>query len=552
MVPKHRRSEIESLLPSASVNRADYLPEAVGYGQTTATATAWPPGAHSRAGSPGNGYPASDDYDGSVGYGGAAEPGWGADPDELPWQESQDWQNWGPPPELHPDHPSAPVPRIQLPADHPSGPMPAAAAPRASELPQRHPGGQPRNWGPRPRAAEAANGNRRLYAVPDGASTTDYTANAPRTGYRNPGPARQENTDYRRETVGHRRQPGPGWQETTDYRREPDPFGPDSGSAPTRFKDFRNPNGYSRAAAGQALEVHHGDDRQSGRASLADSRAAQMAQQAQIAQQAQAYAASLRESAEREAAEITRLATDRANVITEQATGQAAAIRGAVEREAAELRARLESMTGELGRVTAFLTENLAPSARPAAAPALPDATPAPPGTFPPMPETRPARPQTQPGTRPVRPGTSPGAKPAKPGTKPGTGLPARPATSPGARPASPARPKTTPARPSTTPAKMPQTQGRQRQAMRIATAGTAALLSIAAAGAITMTSVHGFSFFVFRESGQGETPGTFTDANFLAGQKECRVGGIPAACPAAQHHDSAPKGRHHKAPASK
>ncbi|HTX83834.1 MAG TPA: hypothetical protein VME44_16745 [Streptosporangiaceae bacterium] len=542
------------MLPSASVNRADYLPAAVGYGQTTATATAWPPGAHSRVGSAGNAYPASDDYDGSTGYGGsagyggAAEPDWGADPDELPWQESQDWQNWGPPPELHPDHPSAPVPRIQFPADHPSGPMPAAVAPSASELPQRHPGGQPRTWGPRPRTAEAASGNRRLYAVPDGASATEYTANAPRTGYRNPGPARLETADYRRETVGYRRQPGPGWQETTDYRREPGPSGPDSGPAGGRFKDFRNPNAYSRAPAGQPLEVHHGDDRQLGRASLADSRAAQVAIQAQIAQQAQEYAASLRESAEREAVEITRLATDRANVITEQATGQAAAIREAVEREAAELRARLETMTGELGRVTAFLTENLAPSTRPTAAPALPDASPAPPGTFPPMPETRPARPQTQPGTRPLRPGTSPGAKPAKPGT----GLPARPATSPGARPASPARPKTTPARPSTTPAKIPQTQGRQRRAMFIATAGTAALLSIAAAGAITYTGIHGFSFFVFRESGQGETPGNFTDANFVAGQKECRVGGLPAVCPAPHHDDSAPKGRHHKTTASK
>lgn len=84
---------------------------------------------------------------------------------------------------------------------------------------------------------------------------------------------------------------------------------------------------------------------------------------------------------------------------------------------------------------------------------------------------------------------------------------------------------------------------------MRIATAGTAALLSIAAIGAVTYTGIHGFSFFAFRESGQGETPGSFTDANFLAGQKECPGAVV---CPAAQHHDSAPKGRHHKAPGSK
>jgi hypothetical protein len=59
------------------------------------------------------------------------------------------------------------------------------------------------------------------------------------------------------------------------------------------------------------------------------------------------------------------------------------------------------------------------------------------------------------------------------------------------------------------------------------------------------MTSIHGFSFFVFRESGQGETPGNFTDAKFLARQA------------AQQHHatapkatapkGTAPKGRHHK-----
>jgi hypothetical protein len=70
---------------------------------------------------------------------------------------------------------------------------------------------------------------------------------------------------------------------------------------------------------------------------------------------------------------------------------------------------------------------------------------------------------------------------------------------------------------------------------MRVATAGTAALLSIAAIGAVTYTAIHGFSFFVFRESGQGETPGNFLDTNFLARQA------------AAAHHAAAPKGRHHK-----
>ena len=69
---------------------------------------------------------------------------------------------------------------------------------------------------------------------------------------------------------------------------------------------------------------------------------------------------------------------------------------------------------------------------------------------------------------------------------------------------------------------------------MRVATAGTAALVATLAIGAATYTGIHGFRFFVFRESGQGETPGSFTDANFVAGQKECPGAVV---CPAAQHH---------------
>jgi hypothetical protein len=499
VVPKHRRSEIEPLLPSASVNTADYLPEAVGYGQATATATAWPPGAHSRGGSAGNGYPAPDGYD--------AEPGWAADPDGQPWQEWQDWQNWGSPPELPSDHPSAPVPRIQFP-DHPSGPMPAARAPGGTELPQRHPGGQSRNWGPRPRTPEGGNGNRRLYAVPDGASTPDYTANGPRPGYRQPGPGRPETSDYRREPAGYRRQANPGWQET--------------GPATGRFRDFRYPNGDSRAAAGQGLEIHHGEDREPDR----DSRA-------QMAQQAQDYAASLRETAEREAAEITRLATDRANVITEQANGQAAALREAAEREAAEFRARLETMTGELGRVAALLTESFAPSARPMTAPSLPDAAPALPGTFPPMPETRPARPQTQPGTRPDRPDARPGPRPAGPDA-----FQTRPDTRPGPRPARPdTRPGPRPAGPGTTPARKPQKRTRQQQAFRVAAGVTAAMFSVAVLTGAAELADHGYKFFVFRSGGTGATAGSETDQQFLAQEAA-----------AAHHHVEAPKpGRHAK-----
>lgn len=64
------------------------------------------------AGPAGDGYRAPDDY-----YGAAAGPGAAAVPEGGPWQEWPDGQAWGPPPALHPDHPSAPMPAIQFPAD---------------------------------------------------------------------------------------------------------------------------------------------------------------------------------------------------------------------------------------------------------------------------------------------------------------------------------------------------------------------------------------------------------------------------------------------------
>jgi hypothetical protein len=226
----------------------------------------------------------------------------------------------------------------------------------------------------------------------------------------------------------------------------------------------------------------------------------------EIRREAAARAAAIREAAEQEAAEIRR-----------EAAAQAAAIREAAEQEAAELRAHLLAMAAELGRVTAYVTEGLPAPVTPATALALPGASPALPGAEPAPPDTGPVTPGTD--TKPARPGTKPGSRPARPDTKPRS------------RPTAPAKP----AGPAAPPAKKPQKRTRQQQAMRLATAGTAALLAIAAIGAVTYTGIHGFSFFVFRESGQGETPGNFTDAKFLARQA------------AAQHHGSAPKGRHHK-----
>jgi hypothetical protein len=471
VVPKHRRSEIEPSLASvgAPVNTSEFWPEAVGYGS---------------------------------------------------WQERQDWQDWGPPPALHPDHPSAPVPRVQFPADHPSapvprvrlpadhppGPMSAPRTPGAPDLAQRGPGGSARTWSGPPQTPNAGydNGNRRLHAVRNGAPAADHAATAlptpenlgrqfPRqpaadlagadwremTGFqRQPGPAP-------RDAAGYQRQTGPGWQETTDYRRETGPFGPGPGPATGRFQNGRSPNRDSLWTAGQVL-------------TLADGQAAQ------IAQEAQDYAAAIREAAEREAAAITQQATNRADAITQQAT----AIREAAEREAAELRASLDSMSGQLGRVAAYVTESLAapamPATAPAIGPAMPATAPAMPGTAPDLPGARPALPRTRsapPATRPARPGT---------------------------RPAGPVGPRTT-------PTKKPQKPGRQKQAMRITTAVTAALVSIAVISGAAEIGLHGFPFFVFRETGAGETgPAGGSDQQFLA--KE-----------AAAAKAAAPKGRHHK-----
>jgi hypothetical protein len=273
-------------------------------------------------------------------------------------------------------------------------------------------------------------------------------------------------------------------------------FGPDPGYATGRFQNGHPANGDSLWIAGQVL-------------ALADGQAAL------IAQEAQQYAAAIREAAERDAAAITQLAANRADAMTQQATGQAAAIREAAEREVDELRARLMSMSGELGRVAANITDSLAAPATPAipqaltgTAPALPGARSAPPATRPARPDTRQARPDTGPARPDIRP--------------------VRPDSRPGTRPAGPATPRTATAKKALKPA-------RQHQAMRIATFATAALVLAAITAGGAEIGLHGFKFFVFREGGVGQTSGSETDHDFLTRQA------------AATHHVVTPKGRHHK-----
>ena len=71
-------------------------------------------------------------------------------------------------------------------------------------------------------------------------------------------------------------------------------------------------------------------------------------QAADVTYEAWGQAAAIRDAAEREAA-----------AIRQQASEQAAAIREAAERDAAELRAAVLSMSGDLGRVAAYVTESL-------------------------------------------------------------------------------------------------------------------------------------------------------------------------------------------------
>ena len=462
MVPKHRRSGAEPYLASVRVpvNTAEFWPEAVGYGQPAAAVR--PADMRGWVGPAGDGYSAGDGYPASNGYDGAAvESDWAAASERQSWDEWHDWQDWGPPPALHPDHPSAPVPRIRVAPDYPPGPISGPRIPTAPDLPHRRSGGPAQTGSAQPPTFDAArdNGDRRLYAVPDGA------------------PADPAGND---------------WRETSAFQRHPGPFGPEPAAGRSQRDHF--PSRDSLWMAGQVL-------------TLADGAATQLARETQD------YAAAIREAAERDAAAITQRATSRAAAITQEATGQAAAIREAAEREAAELRARLDSMSGELGRVAAYVTESLAAPVLPATAPALPGARPALPGARPASPSTRPA----PPATRPARPDTRP----------------ARPDTRPGSRPAELAKPRTT-------PTKKPQKPGRQQQAIRIATAATAALFLFAVGTGATEIGLHGFPFFVFRPGGTGETQGKETDQQFLARQ-------AAAARNAAAHHAAAPKGRHHR-----
>ncbi len=393
-------------------------------------------------------------------------PDWTADPEGPSWQ---DWQDLAPP-VLPPDHPSAPMPRVRMSAGAPLEPLPEARGPAAPDLQHWQRGRPARAW-----SAPRQLADRGHYTGGRGPHVSDAGL-ADR-------PARQ----------GQR---GPAGQAVTDYRhRAGGPFAHGPEPASWRFQNGHAADQDARWAAAQVL-------------ALADGRAAQ------ITQEAQQSAEAICQAAERQAAAITQQAASRADEMTRQATAQAATIREAAEREAAELRAKLDSLSGDLGRVAAYVTENLAGPAMPAVAPTLPAGRPA-------RPAARPARPDARPA-RPARPD----AQSARPDSIPA--LPDADRVKPAIRPAGPARPKTA-------PAVKPQGQPRQLRAIRIAKYGTATLLLFSVISGAAELGLHGFKFFVFREGGVGQTPGHETDQQFLARQA------------AAAHHAAAPKGRHHK-----
>lgn len=185
---------------------------------------------------------------------------------------------------------------------------------------------------------------------------------------------------------------------------------------------------------------------------------------AQTRDEASAEAVAIREAAEREIAEL-KAAAER----------QATAVREAAELEAAELRASLLAMSAELTRVAGYVTDNLATPLAPPAGP-----TPA-----------------TAPAARPAaEPGAAPAAEPAtrtttKPAAKPG----ARPATKPGTRPAR---------KPAARPTSKPKPKGRQLGAMRKMVAALVVVFLVGLVSGATEIAVHGFSFFMFRNTGAG------------------------------------------------
>jgi hypothetical protein len=206
------------------------------------------------------------------------------------------------------------------------------------------------------------------------------------------------------------------------------------------------------------------DDRRGGPAQVWDGGSAQLA--SWILTEAKQQAAEIRHEARDQATtSLTDAKEEAAELIRQAATKLETA-----ELQAAQITAAVAKLSADLGGMAAYVAENLLapPATRPAVRPA-----PEPLGV--PV-----AEPQARPEARPAgRPGTGPAAKPD-----------AEPDAERGAKPA----------------AGKATGKNRQRAAIRMMAAVTAALVLFAVICGTTEVALHGFRFFVFRSIGTGET----------------------------------------------
>jgi hypothetical protein len=376
-------------------------------------------------------------------------------PDDL---TGSGWSEFGPPPALHPDHPSAPIPRVQTAAGrHRTAGVQTVGAPYRTQA---------------------------QLARTTGAPAPAYY-DAPSQPLHQPPPR------------AYHEAPAPGYYESPAEECYRPSFG-DGGRAPgLDGRAARMPQlaGEDSPALAGAFRQRAGEP---GRDSVWLARrilAVADGQAAEIAQLASAQAAEMRRAADREVAELRR-----------QALQQAAAIRQAAERDAAELRSAVMRMSAELGQVAAYVTESLGrhalrdegPPGRPAAWASRGAVTPSA------WPITRPARPAI--ATRPV---------PARPGpVRPDAGTARRPGALPaperGFRPAG---------RPDAQPGARPG--GRQVTALRKMAVVFTVLFAACVLSGVTEIGLHGFSFFVFRSAGTGATDNNGLQENQGPGQPD-------------------------------
>ncbi len=313
-------------------------------------------------------------------------------PLQTPLSTAEFWSEevWGPPPALHPDHPSASMPRVRVQTDR-TGPVDTGSQPAVS--------GRGRHTVQHQPVSPAASDRQRTAAVLQRTGRT-----LPQRGT---GPQHAVSTGHQRAARAYQ---GPENDGSAAPRAAAQPLGfaapPGYAARGYASQAYSEPRGY-RVARGRLYAV---------RAEPAADYQAGPARSERPAHGPWYDAASIREAAEEEAAAIRQRAADDAAALTRQASEEAAKIREAAERVAVELRAALLAMQGELGRVATYVTESLT-------APAIPAA--------PPMeaPVTQPVWPASRrpagPATRPHRPAANPAepdTKPARPGTRPGAG----------------------------------------------------------------------------------------------------------------------------------